>query len=182
MVYGFAKQAGGTVEIDSFEGRGTNVRIYVPRSRELPPPDIALPQTETQRSKGGETVLLAEDNPSVRVLIADLLAELGYDAIISEDGQRAADMLSSGRRIDLLISDVGLPGLNGRQVAEIGRQKWPLLKILFITGYAEAARLRSGFLPEGADMIAKPFEMDALAGKIRELLNSGARENAIAPD
>jgi DNA-binding response OmpR family regulator len=105
------------------------------------------------------------------MVVADLLKELGYQVIICSEGQEAADVFSTDeRKIDLLITDVGLPGLNGRQVAEIGLQKWPAMKVLFITGYAEAAVHRAEFLPSGAQLISKPFELDALARKIAAML------------
>jgi CheY-like chemotaxis protein len=106
------------------------------------------------------------------MLVVDLLGELGYSPIQVSDGQAALPILESGQRLDLLITDVGLPGLNGRQVAEIARQHHPGLKVLFISGYAEQAVERSGFLEVGMEMMGKPFALDALAEKIRTMLGA----------
>jgi CheY-like chemotaxis protein len=99
---------------------------------------------------------------------------MNFDATIVTDGQQAVDVIKGGKKIDLLITDVGLPGMNGRQVAEFGRNKWPEMKVLFITGYAEAAKHRADFLLPGADLLAKPFQMENLAAKIHELLATSA--------
>ena len=114
-------------------------------------------------------MLLVEDEPSVRLLISEVLRELGYACIEAHDGQSALPILGSDRRIDLMITDVGLPGMNGRQLAEIARQQRPGLKVLFVTGYAEHATVRGGFLGAGMDMVTKPFALDALAKKIRDM-------------
>ena len=171
MVYGFAKQSGGAVEIESEVDKGTAVSIFIPRALQAAEPHEAAQSRTDFKSASGETVMLVEDSPSVRMVVTDLLKELGYQVIVCSEGQEAADYVSANaQKIDLLISDVGLPGLNGRQVAEIGLQKWPALKVLFITGYAEAAVHRAEFLPPGAQLIAKPFELDALAKKVVEML------------
>jgi len=115
-------------------------------------------------------VLVVEDDPSVRVLVIEVLQELGYTAIEAEDGQSALDRLQSAGALDLMITDVGLPGMNGRQLAEIVRQSHADLPILFMTGYAPGAKVRADFLAPGMQMIEKPFMVDALAAKIREIL------------
>jgi CheY-like chemotaxis protein len=122
-------------------------------------------------------VLVVEDEAVVRGLIVEVLGELGYRAIEAKDGPTGLEILQSRRRIDLLVTDIGLPGLNGRQIAEAARLARPDLKILFMTGYAENAALASGFLEPGMAMITKPFAMDVLAGRIREIIegrHSGA--------
>lgn len=170
MIYGFAKQSRGHVHIDSAVGEGTTVTLYLPRYRgEVSEPDAA-DAVETPRAREGETVLVVEDDPAVRMLVVEVLQELGYAFLEAVDGKSAAPILQSSQRIDLLISDVGLPGMNGRQLAELARQERPDLKVLFITGYAENAAVRGGFLAPGMEMVAKPFALDALAGKIREIL------------
>jgi signal transduction histidine kinase/DNA-binding response OmpR family regulator len=180
MVYGFAKQSGGAVEIESEERKGTAVSIFIPRAAQAAETRATAQSRDNLKSATGETVMLVEDSPSVRMVVADLLKELGYQVVVCSEGQEAADFFSVNERaINLLISDVGLPGLNGRQVAEIGLQKWPAMKVLFITGYAEAAVHRAEFLPSGAQLIAKPFELDALARKITEML-AADRESASA--
>jgi signal transduction histidine kinase len=174
MVYGFAKQARGHVEIESELDRGTTVRIYLPQATANAAPAASPTLAGALSPSAGETVLVAEDNPGVRLIIADLLREMNFDATIVTDGQQAVDVIKGGKKIDLLITDVGLPGMNGRQVAEFGRNKWPEMKVLFITGYAEAAKHRADFLLPGADLLAKPFQMENLAAKIHELLAASA--------
>jgi signal transduction histidine kinase/DNA-binding response OmpR family regulator len=170
MVYGFAKQSGGAVEVESEVGKGTTVSIFMPRAANAAEAVESAQARAGFKSVAGETVLLVEDSPSVRMVVCDLLKEMGYEVIVCSEGQEAADFFSSDtRKVDLLISDVGLPGLNGRQVAEIGRQKWPDMKVLFITGYAEAAIHRAEFLPPGAHLMSKPFELEVLAEKVAEM-------------
>jgi CheY-like chemotaxis protein len=118
----------------------------------------------------GEVVLVVEDEPIVRGLIVEELKELGYQALEAADGPKGLEILQSRRRIDLLVTDIGLPGLNGRQVADAARDLRPELKILFMTGYAENAALASGFLEPGMEMITKPFAMEALATRIRAMI------------
>jgi PAS domain S-box-containing protein len=171
MIYGFAQQSGGHVNLDSQPGKGTCVRLYLPRLHYPEPQDTLMPVTsEAPAALAGETVLLVEDDPAVRMLVLDLLNELGYHAHEAEDAKSALPLLESDRRIDLLVTDVGLPGMNGRQLAEIARQHRPDLKVLFMTGYAEKATERQGFLEEGMDMVAKPFSIDLLANKIRTMI------------
>ncbi|MBK8159847.1 MAG: PAS domain-containing protein [Rhodospirillaceae bacterium] len=175
MIYGFAKQSHGHVALMSAPGAGTTVQLYLPRSTAAPGkaapwarvPPVSLPGAPDATGRKDETVLVVEDEPAIRLLIGDLLQELGYRAIIVEDGQQAIPILRSDARIDLLISDVGLPGMNGREVAEIGRAGRPDLPVLFMTGYAEHAATRGGFLAPGMDMIAKPFPLEAMMAKIR---------------
>jgi CheY-like chemotaxis protein len=118
----------------------------------------------------GETVLVVEDDPSVRLLILELLDELGYRTLEATDSRSAIPILQSSARIDLLISDVGLPGMSGRQLADLARTVRPRIKILLVTGYAPDASLQSSFLGAGMQMMLKPFAVDALANKIREML------------
>jgi CheY-like chemotaxis protein len=111
---------------------------------------------------------VVEDDPSVRMLVLEVLRELGYTAHEAADAKEAMPFLASGQRIDLMVSDVGLPGMDGRQLAVMARHHRPELKVLFMTGYAESAAVRSGFLDEGMEMIVKPFPLDLLANKIRD--------------
>ncbi|WP_454563879.1 ATP-binding protein [Pseudomonas sp. AIG] len=172
MIYGFSKQSRGHVSIDSEIDEGTTVRLYLPRFRgeELSSPDAAVQQAPD--ALDGETVLIVEDDPAVRVLVCAVLGELGYAFVEAWDADSAVPILNSTQRIDLLISDVGLPGMNGRQLAEVGRQYRPGLKVLFITGYAEHAGVRGGFLDSGMQMITKPFTFDLLTAKVREMIKS----------
>jgi len=172
MVYGFAKQSGGQVRIYSEVGTGTTVRLYLPRHRGEADGDV--PQAglvEASRASAGETVLIVDDEPTVRMLIAEVLAELGYAAIEAADGTSGLKVLQSNVRIDLLITDVGLPGgLNGRQMADAARANRPGLKVLFITGYAEHAVVHNGQLEAGMHVLTKPFAMQALASRIRTII------------
>ncbi|HGM5552672.1 TPA: PAS domain-containing protein [Pseudomonas putida] len=172
MIYGFAQQSGGHVSLDSLPNQGTCVRLYLPRLNLLEP---ERPVVETLSAAPtatcGETVVVVEDDPAVRMLVLDLLKELGYLAHEAADASAALPLLESDLRVDLLVTDVGLPGMNGRQLAEIARQHRPGLKVLFMTGYAQKAAERQGFLEDGMDMVAKPFSIEVLANKIREMIN-----------
>jgi PAS domain S-box-containing protein len=174
MIYGFARQSDGHVQIDSKVGHGTSIKLYLPRhqgagSSESP----ALETSQASKAGDGEVVLLVEDEPVVRGLIMEVLADLGYNAIEADDGPTGLSILQSQKRIDLLVTDIGLPGLNGRQIADAARKSRPDLKVLFMTGYAENAAMASGFLEDGMEMITKPFAMDALATRIREIISGG---------
>jgi len=149
MTYGFVKQSNGQIDIDSAPGRGTTVRLYLPRQdAAAPKPVNRAPQAKPTQG-AGETVLLVEDDPSIRLLITEVLKELGYASVEAPDGQAALALLESNTRLDLMVTDVGLPGINGRQLAEMARERRPDLKILFLTGYAEHAMARSEFLAPG---------------------------------
>ncbi|WP_223592275.1 PAS domain-containing sensor histidine kinase [Pseudomonas sp. A-R-19] len=172
MIYGFAQQSGGHVSLFSLPGRGTSVRLYLPRLHSTEPDNVLSPIVgEAPAAIAGETVMLVEDDAAVRMLVMDLLKELGYRAHEAEDAKGALPVLESDLRVDLLVTDVGLPGMNGRQLAEIARQHRPELKVLFMTGYAQIAAERQGFLEEGMDMVAKPFSIDLLANKIRTMIS-----------
>jgi PAS domain S-box-containing protein len=172
MTYGFVRQSGGQVRIYSEPGQGTMVCIYLPRHLgEGEQPDSPTQRHEVQRAEPGETVLVVDDESSVRMLVTEVLDDLGYTAIEAADGAAGLKVLQSGARIDLLITDVGLPGgTNGRQMADAARVMRPGLKVLFITGYAENAVLSQGHLDPGMHVLTKPFAMDALASLIRQLI------------
>jgi signal transduction histidine kinase len=170
MIYGFSKQSGGHVSIHSEVGKGTTVSLFLPRFSGELLQDTRVDTQHAPYARDGETVLIVEDDPAVRVLVSAVLSELGYAFVEAGDADSAVPILDSGQRIDLLISDVGLPGMNGRQLAEIGRQYRPDLKVLFITGYAEHAAVRGGFLDSGMQMITKPFTFDLLTAKVREMI------------
>lgn len=178
MVYGFAQQSGGHVRIDSVPDQGTRVDLYLPCSDEPPAEHPAAPHDAgSPLATEGEVVLLVEDDPGVRLLVREVLTDLGFQTLEAADGPSALPILQSNRRIDLLVSDVGLPGLNGRQVAEIARQQRPGLRVLFMTGYAARAAIRSEFLAPGMDMIAKPFAVDELVQRIRAMAGRGPTEH-----
>ncbi|MBC3301012.1 response regulator [Pseudomonas sp. SWRI18] len=172
MIYGFARQSHGHVTIYSEVDKGTTVSLFLPRYMgEIINPEAPNP-TLAPFANRGETVLIVEDDPAVRVLVSTVLKELGYAYVEAGDAHSAVPIIESGQRIDLMISDVGLPGMNGRQLAEIGRQLRPGLKVLFITGYAEHAAVRGGFLDPGMQLITKPFTFDLLTAKVREMIRT----------
>jgi CheY-like chemotaxis protein len=172
MVYGFAKQSGGQARIYSEVGVGTTVKIYLPRYfGEATDDSAGIQAAEPARAESGETVLVVDDEPTVRMLIGDTLAELGYRAIEVGDAKSGLKLLESDVKIDLLITDVGLPGgMNGRQMADAARRCRPDLKVLFITGYAENAAIGNGHLEPGMHVLTKPFAMEKLASKIRAII------------
>ncbi|WP_076997745.1 response regulator [Variovorax sp. KK3] len=174
MVYGFAKQSGGQVRIYSEPGQGTMVSIYLPRDlRDVEPEERRTLQPPSPRAHQGDTVLVVDDEAALRMLIVEVMQGLGYTTLEAGDGAEALRVLQSGERIDLLVSDVGLPGgMNGRQVADAARTARPGLKVLFITGYAENAVLSHGHLDPGMHVMSKPFELEVLARRVKELIES----------
>ncbi|MGY2397994.1 ATP-binding protein [Pseudomonas sp. SDO5271_S396] len=172
MIYGFARQSHGHVTIHSEVDKGTTVSLFLPRFMGEVAAEEAVNPALLPFANAGETVLIVEDDPAVRVLVSVVLKELGYGFVEAGDADTAVPIIESDQRIDLLISDVGLPGMNGRQLAEIGRQIRPDLKVLFITGYAEHAAVRGGFLDPGMQLITKPFTFDLLTAKVREMIRN----------
>ena len=176
MVYGFARQSEGHVKIDSELGKGTTVKLYLPR---LPRrTERAGRRRELARGasarRGRQTVLVVEDEAAGAAAHRRCAAtNSAITALEAADGPAGLRILQSPQRIDLLITDIGLPGLNGRQVADAARLQRPDLKVLFMTGYAENAAITNGILEPGMQMITKPFAMDALTRRIRDLMQSG---------
>jgi PAS domain S-box-containing protein len=174
MIYGFARQSGGQVRIYSEPGEGATICIYLPRhlgpAEEADGDQASVP---APRADAGETVLVVDDEPTVRMLVTEVLEDLGYTAIEAADGPAGLRILQSDVRIDLLVSDVGLPGgMNGRQMADAARMARPDLTVLFITGYAENAVVGNGHLDVGMHVMTKPFALDALAARIKALIQS----------
>jgi PAS domain S-box-containing protein len=171
MIYGFVRQSEGSVRIESEVGQGTTIEIVLPRFRgDLIPDELdGAGQGGESRAGSEEVVLVVEDEDVVRLLVVEVLNDLGYHALEAVDGASASRILQSSQRIDLLATDIGLPDMNGRQVADAARAKRPNLKVLFMTGYAEKAASNS-FLQSGMEIISKPFSMDSLAAKIREMI------------
>jgi PAS domain S-box-containing protein len=172
MIYGFARQSNGHVTIGSKLQQGTSVKLYLPRHRGELPADQTPEIVAAEHAAAGEMVLVVEDEPVVRGVILEMLAEQGYRTLEAVDGPSGLKILRSGERIDLLITDVGLPGMNGRHVAEQAREERPDLKILFITGYAESVALSGGFLQPGMEMITKPFDLADLSRRIRVMVSN----------
>jgi PAS domain S-box-containing protein len=170
MIYGFARQSNGHVTIESRIGQGTSVKLYLPRHLGDSAAEHASAVRAAEHAATGETVLVVEDEPVVRGVILEMLHDQGYRTLEAVDGPSGLRILRRDERIDLLVTDVGLPGMNGRQLADQARETRPDLKILFITGYAESVAIADGFLQAGMEMITKPFELDNLARRIRAMV------------
>ncbi|TCH99103.1 PAS domain S-box protein [Roseococcus sp. SYP-B2431] len=171
MVYGFIQQSRGDVMIESREGSGTTIRLFLPRHHGAPDETPAKPRAAALPGTG-ETVLVIEDDPAVRLLVLQVLQELGYRAIETADERDAVPILQSARHLDLLISDVGLPGMSGRRLAEIARASRPGLPVLFMTGYAREAADQAQFLDAGMEIITKPFAVDELGQRVNRILRT----------
>jgi PAS domain S-box-containing protein len=173
QVYGFVKQSGGHVKIYSELGEGTTVKIYLPRLYSDEAAVVDEPIAKIARGQDNETILVVEDDEDVRAYSRGVLHELGYDVLEAPNGRIALDILAKHPEIKLLFTDVGLPGgMNGRQLSEAARQQWPKLKVLFTTGYARNAIVHDGRVDPGVELITKPFTYAALAGKLRDILDS----------
>lgn len=172
MVYGFAQQSKGRLSIDSTPDVGTTVSIQLPQhrgneARSQVPEKVAA-------SGNGQSILLVEDDDSVRLINQEVLRELGYQVTVAVDGEEALRCLNSLGQVDLLVTDVGLPGMNGRQLAEVVQQVQPRLPVLFLTGYAEGAMDQADFLGPDMQLLTKPFTLDMLAGRVADMLARGA--------
>lgn len=172
MIYGFARQSGGQIRIRSEINQGTTVCLHLPRHRrDVEAPAVQGNIGDIPLAGEGETVLIVDDESSVRMLVTEVLGSLGYVAIEAADSLAGLQILQSDVRIDLLVTDVGLPGgINGRQMADAARVGRPELPVLFITGYAETAVLDKSHLERATDVLTKPFSLDALASRIKELI------------
>ena len=172
-VYGFVKQSGGHVKIYSELGQGTTVKLYLPRLA-LEPPSEAAAEARVQPERAAHaTILLVEDDDDVREYSQEILSELGYHVLAARDGAEALSQLETSDAVQLLFTDVGLPGpLDGRQLADEARRRRPKLKVLFTTGYARNAIVHQGRLDPGVELITKPFTYAALALKLRQVLEA----------
>ncbi len=174
MIYGFVRQSNGQIRVYSEPGHGTTMCLYLPRHLGEAANSETAEEAATGHETGyGETVLVIDDEPTVRLLLVDVLQDAGYRVLEAADGPGGLTILQSETRIDLLLTDVGLPGgMNGRQVADAGRALRPGLRVLFITGYAENAVIGNGHLDPGMQVITKPFSIDALANKVRDMIDT----------
>jgi PAS domain S-box-containing protein len=172
MIYGFARQSGGHAAIRSAPGEGTTVSVILPRfAGTAPAPHDAPPHAAPARGSAGAAVLVVDDDATVRLLVCEVAEGIGCTATPVADGAAALAVLQSGAAVDLLITDVGLPGgVNGRQLADAGRLLRPALRVLLITGYAEAAVVGRTQLDPGMQLLTKPFELRTLAGAIDAML------------
>ncbi|CAB3833114.1 Sensor histidine kinase RcsC [Achromobacter anxifer] len=177
MIYGFAKQAGGAAGLESAVDVGTTVRLFLPRYDGLPEsaPHGELAPAAAPGAARKEAVLVVEDDANVREMVRECLAELGLEVLTAEDGEAGLELVQSDRGIDLLVTDVGLPGINGRQLADAARVARPGLRVLLMTGYAESAARSQGFLEQGLELIVKPFQLDKLSDRVQRMLDTGPR-------
>jgi CheY-like chemotaxis protein len=174
MVYGFIKQSGGHVAIYSEPGLGSTIKVYLPRfMHEEPKPTTVSNHTLVRARATGETILVVEDDEEVRRSSVEALREIGYQVLEAGDAMDGVRLIVDRGGIDLLFTDVGLPGgVNGRALADAARSAQPGLRVLFTTGYTRNAILHNGVLDQGVHFIAKPFTFTALAAKIREVLDA----------
>jgi signal transduction histidine kinase len=170
QVYGFVRQSGGHIRIYSEQGVGTTIKLYLPRDVD-PKAKVALPPRETVADGGSETILVVEDHEGLREYSTSVLRELGYRILEASEGGVALELLKARQDVQLLFTDVVLPGLNGRQLADEAVRLRPDLKVLFTTGYTQNAIVHNGRLDQGVDLISKPFTFAALATKVRQILD-----------
>nr|WP_227027891.1 PAS domain S-box protein [Corallococcus soli] len=170
MVYGFVKQSGGHVKLYSELGHGTTVKVYLPRSFQAEAP---VSEVVTGPVEGGkETILAVEDDADVRATVVELLTELGYRVLRAVDGQSALSILKSGVAVDLLFTDVVMPGpLRSPELAKQARRLQPDIEVLFTSGYTENAIVHGGRLDAGVHLLSKPYRREDLARKVRALLD-----------
>jgi PAS domain S-box-containing protein len=174
MVYGFVKQSGGHVKVYSEEGHGTTVKIYLPRLISDVEEDEDLPETVLDASSGQQTILVVEDDDDVRAYSVECLRELGYRVLEAHDGSAALRLLERQEQpIDLMFTDVVMPGMTGRELADFAREKQPDLRVLYTSGYTRNAIVHGGRLDEGVEMISKPFTYATLAEKVADILEQG---------
>ncbi len=174
MVYGFLKQSHGHISLESAPGKGTTVALYLPRAAagDDDRQDSAKTSEQGHMPRGSETVLVVEDDPSVRNIVVSLLKKLGYDVVDASDGQEALDRLDEVDGVDLLFTDIVLPGgMTGQDVADAVAKRRPGAKFLFTSGYAAAAMDEVGRVANGAELLSKPYAMNVLASRVREILD-----------
>ena len=173
MAYGFVKQSGGEITLQSRPGEGTCVQIYLPRNEAVAAADS--PSESDTMAGGAETILVVEDEEAVRTATVAMLADLGYQVLASPDADHAAQLLESGARIDLLFTDVIMPGkLTSLELSELVKRDQPHAQVLFTSGYAEGVLTHDGKLPQGVNLLAKPYTVETLSTRIRQMLRQRA--------
>jgi signal transduction histidine kinase/ActR/RegA family two-component response regulator len=176
QVYGFVKQSGGHIKIYSEPGEGTTVKLYLPRSLHEAAP--VAPRTTNLAVTGSETILLVDDDEVVRNVVAAMLEELGYRVLNVADGNEALAVLEREPAVALLFTDVVMPGMSGRQLAERAVKIRPTLRVLFTSGYTQNAIVHNGRLDVGVDLISKPYDRDQLAAKVRRVLDASGQKSS----
>ena len=173
MIYGFAKQSGGHLKIYSEVGHGTTMRLYLPRHTAVTAAAALAPEARAEQPRGGETILVVEDDELVRGFTVSQLRGLGYRVLEAVDGPTAQKTLDSDAAIDLMFTDVVMPGgITGRQLAEAAKHRRPGLKTLYTSGYTENSIVHQGKLDPGVHFLSKPYRRQELALKVREVLES----------
>jgi signal transduction histidine kinase/CheY-like chemotaxis protein len=171
QVYGFVKQSDGHVNIYSEPGEGTTVKIYLRRFHGAPIAETNAP-SEPSRGQAGECILLVEDDADVRAYVSETLRELGYDVLEAGSGEEALGLLDEHPTVSLILTDVVMPGMNGRKVADEAKRRKPGLKILYMTGYSRNAIMHQGRLDPGVELIQKPITSSHLAAAVRKVLDN----------
>jgi CheY-like chemotaxis protein len=175
QVFGFVKQSGGHIKIYSERDRGTVLKMYFPRNVAALPEDVGpIEGPEIDPRGGGDLIVVVEDEPAVRQYTVDALRDLGYEALEAPDAQTALRLLDHNPGIRLLLTDVVMPGMDGRRLSEAALAKHPNLKVLFMTGYTRNAIIHNGTLDAGVNLLTKPFSLARLAAKVREVLDGPA--------
>jgi CheY-like chemotaxis protein len=176
MLYGFTKQSKGHARIQSEQGNGTTVLLYLPRDRSVGAESgyhAGNAEPAAEQTESGKTVLVVEDEAAVRMLVVEALNDAGYKVLEATCGRSGLQALMSATHLDLLVTDVGLPGLDGRQLADAARERRPDLKVLFITGYAYPAGLGQGAaLRPGTGLVTKPFTLASFMTKVQTMINA----------
>ncbi|MFN7153424.1 MAG: PAS domain-containing protein [Acidovorax sp.] len=175
MIYGFMRQSGGIAVLDSTEGQGTAVSLYFMRSQHAQAEaEPTRPLTPLSGARRPDSILVVEDDETVRALAVELLRDMGFQVMEAATGSAAMALLSGAVHFDLLVSDVGLPGPNGRQVADYAREKFPRIKVILMTGYAEQAAMTPQFLGADMELLVKPFDAQALVAKVHAAMGQGS--------
>jgi PAS domain S-box-containing protein len=180
MVYGFVKQSGGHINIESAIGQGSTIKLYLPRS--LQPADVLSDADAGPASGGNEMILVAEDDEHVRETVVAMLNDLGYRVLKAKDAQSALSIIESGMPIDLLFTDVIMPGpMKSTELARKARERMPKLAVLFTSGYTEDAFVGSGPVSESVELLSKPYSRDDLARKLRQMLGESTQRSLVKP-
>jgi CheY-like chemotaxis protein len=168
QVYGFVKQSGGHIKIYSEPSHGTSIHMYLPRSYAMPAEEVQIQSTQTN---GSETILVVEDDEDVRDFVCETLSEREYHVLSAPDAESALRLLDEKPHIDLLLTDVVLPGMNGKQLSVAFQQRCPRAHILFMTGYSRNAIVHQGRLDPGVQLLQKPLTQTSLIAKVRRVLD-----------
>lgn len=174
QVFGFVTQSGGYIRLHSDVGRGTTVKIYLPALEHEVPVETTETASAQVRAGPGEVILVVEDDEDVRTYSTETLRELGFTVLEARDGASALRVLEHHAEVRLLFTDVGLPGINGRQLFEEVRERWPEVRVLFTSGYERNALMHGGRLESGVAFLAKPFTRERLASRVRSILDAPA--------